>query len=127
MNGGGGNMLQENLRSLRKEKKLTQADISKRLGIPRTTYAGYENGSRNPDPETLQLLADFHDVSVDYLLGRDEKLPVETIDWSKLDPEHAERAKILIEMFESASPEGKEAMIQNMEMILKLDKSKNRS
>lgn len=120
-------MLNENLRRLRKERKLTQADISKHLGIPRTTYAGYENGSRNPDPETLQLLADFHDVSVDYLLGREEKLPQEKIDWEKLDPEHAKRVKILIEMYEKASPEGKKLMVQNMEMILALDQKKNRS
>lgn len=65
-------MIKEKLRSLRKEKKMTQSDISKRLGIPRTTYAGYENGSRNPDPETLRLLADFHEVTVDFLLGRDK-------------------------------------------------------
>ncbi|TPG68928.1 XRE family transcriptional regulator [Brevibacillus laterosporus] len=63
-------MLTEILAKLRTTKKITQADLAKKLGIARTTYAGYENGSRKPDPDTLQKLADVFEVSVDYLLGR---------------------------------------------------------
>ncbi|MDA1935458.1 transcriptional regulator [Bacillus cereus] len=61
-----GNMLN----SLRKDKKLRQEDMAKHLGIARTTYAMYEQGRREPDYDTLQKLADFFNVSVDYLLGR---------------------------------------------------------
>lgn len=63
-------MLHSNMRVLRERKRLTQGEISKRLGMARTTYSGYENGAREPDPDTLKKLADFHEVSVDYLLGR---------------------------------------------------------
>ncbi|SFT03813.1 helix-turn-helix domain-containing protein [Marininema halotolerans] len=59
------------LRYLRKSKKLTQEEVARAIGIPRTTYTGYENGNREPDFETLQKLADFYNVSADYLLGRD--------------------------------------------------------
>lgn len=65
-------MLTEILAKLRTAKKITQADLAKKLGIARTTYAGYENGSRKPDPDTLQKLADVFDVTVDYLLGRSD-------------------------------------------------------
>lgn len=68
-------MLSENLAFLRKRMGITQKEISERLNMARTTYSGYENGSREPDNETLDKLAKFHDVSIDYLLGRtqDEK------------------------------------------------------
>lgn len=43
------------------------------VGIPYTTYVGYEKDEREPNSEVLVLLASFFDCSVDYLLGRDEK------------------------------------------------------
>jgi len=63
-------MLGKRLAELRKARKLTQADLSKMLGIHRGTYANYEAGNREPDNETLQKLADFFEVSTDWLLGR---------------------------------------------------------
>jgi len=64
-------MLKSRLKALREQKKMTQGEISKRLGMARTTYSGYENGSRDPDPDTIRKIADFHEVTIDYLLGRD--------------------------------------------------------
>lgn len=58
------------LTALRKEKKLLQADIANKIGIARATYGAYEQGTRQPDFETLEKIADFFEVSVDYLLGR---------------------------------------------------------
>ncbi|WP_339314693.1 helix-turn-helix transcriptional regulator [Paenibacillus sp. FSL M7-0896] len=63
-------MLSERLSLLRKEKKLTQKELSQKLKMARTTYSGYENGSREPDNETLNKFAEFYNVSTDYLLGR---------------------------------------------------------
>ena len=54
---------------LRKEKKITQKEIAYFLKTTQTTYARYENGMRQPDIETLCKLADYFNVSVDYLLG----------------------------------------------------------
>lgn len=62
--------LGERLKASRKAKKLTQHDLSKLVGINRSTYAKYETGDNEPDNDTLQKLADFFDVSIDYLLGR---------------------------------------------------------
>ena len=42
------------------------------LGIPYTTYISYEKGEREPNSETLIMLADFFDSSIDYLLGRSD-------------------------------------------------------
>lgn len=63
-------MLGERLSRLRKEMKKTQEDISKIIGITRPAYTAYERGTRNPDFDTLLKLADYFDVSVDYLLGQ---------------------------------------------------------
>lgn len=63
-------MLPERLMKLRKEKNKTQDDIAKVLGITRPAYGYYENGKREPDIETLNKLADYFEVSMDYLIGR---------------------------------------------------------
>ena len=58
-----------NLRKLRKQRKLTLDDIQKQTQINRGTYNNYENGTTEPKPETWQALADFFGVSVPYLQG----------------------------------------------------------
>ena len=58
------------LTALRKEKKLLQADVANKIGIARATYGAYEQGNRQPDFDTLERLADYFEVSTDYLLGR---------------------------------------------------------
>lgn len=59
------------LKKLRKDKRLTQDDMAEFLNISTATYSRYENGIHEPDVETLIKLADFFDVTIDYLLGRD--------------------------------------------------------
>lgn len=62
--------LGERLAHLRKEKGLSQAELARLLGLGQSTIAMYEKNRRTPDPATLERLADFFHVSVDYLLGR---------------------------------------------------------
>ncbi len=59
------------LKELRKQTKKTQADISKELKIPLTTYNNYESGRNEIPMEILCKLADIYEVSIDYLVGRD--------------------------------------------------------
>lgn len=61
----------EQLKILRKQKGLYQKDVANFLGVDRTTYVKYENGVSEPDYNTLVKLAEFFNVSVDYLLGRE--------------------------------------------------------
>ena len=65
----------EKLKELRKQMGKTQADIARYLGISYPAYAHYESGRRDPDPHSLNKLADYFGVSVDYLLGRKEPDP----------------------------------------------------
>lgn len=62
------------IRNLREDMDLTQTDMAKMLFISQRTYSYYESGGHDIPTEILVRLADFYDVSVDYLLGRtDEK------------------------------------------------------
>lgn len=67
-------MITKRLMSLREKAGISQQEISKRLGVARTTYASYEQGAREPDIDMLNKLATFHNVSVDYLLCHDKPL-----------------------------------------------------
>ena len=58
------------LRDLRDDKDLTQAAVADLLGIHQTVYSRYERGAQNIPLEHLLRLADYYDVSTDYILGR---------------------------------------------------------
>lgn len=62
--------MKNNLRILRKERKLTQLNLQMLTGIEQALLSKYETGDRTPPTETLLILADFYDVSIDYILGR---------------------------------------------------------
>ena len=66
----------QRIRNLREDADLTQAEIGEAINVPQRTYAYYESGQRMVPPHVLSALADFHHVSVDYLLERtDNKTP----------------------------------------------------
>jgi len=58
------------LRQLREEKELSQVELAKKLNITSQSLSQYELSKRMPDIEMVNRLADFFNVSVDYLLGR---------------------------------------------------------
>ena len=61
------------LKELRKKRKISQMKLALDLNMNQNTISRYENLEREADYETLVLLADYFDVSLDYLLGRSEK------------------------------------------------------
>lgn len=61
---------------LRKAADLSQYELARRLNIGRSALGNWEQGERQPDFETTKKLADFFNVSVDYLLGREAHLPL---------------------------------------------------
>ena len=58
------------LKDLREDKDLKQEDIAKLIGTDQSYYAKYENGKRPIPFERIIQLADFYDVSIDYIAGR---------------------------------------------------------
>ncbi len=62
-------MISKRLSELRKRKKWSLQYTADRLGIAKSTYAGYESGYRQPSLEAIKELASLFETSVDYLLG----------------------------------------------------------
>ena len=65
-----GDGMKNNLKLLRKNKKLTQIGLQMATGIEQALLSKFENGERVPPTETLVRLAEFYDVSIDYILCR---------------------------------------------------------
>lgn len=69
----------EIIRVLRIKRGYSQQKLAKLLGITRSALGNYEQGLREPNFDTVELFADFFDISVDDLIGRDdEKQPEDT-------------------------------------------------
>lgn len=68
--------LNTRLKELRKENGITQSELAKSLNVSRSSIAMYENGERIPSYETLEVISDFFNVSILYLLGK------ESVDYS---------------------------------------------
>ena len=58
------------IKDLREDRDLRQTDVAEATGIDQRTLSNYETGKTNPDSFALIRLADFFNVSIDYLLGR---------------------------------------------------------
>ena len=59
-----------NLKKLRLQKKKTQLNVQLETGIEQALLSKYESGKRIPPTETLMVLADYYEVSMDYIMGR---------------------------------------------------------
>ena len=66
-------MLYKRIRDLREDKDLTQKQMGEILSCSQRVYSNYERGELDIPTQTLIKLADFHGVSVDYLLNRTNK------------------------------------------------------
>lgn len=111
-------MLSKRIASERKKINKTQAEVAKSIGIARTTYAMYEQGKREPDYATLEKLANFFDVSIDYLLGRTE----ESQDKNSKDNKLAgldENVYALARNIQDLDPESQDALSKLIESMRK--------
>ncbi len=66
-------MIFENIRNLREDNDKTQNELADYLNIKQTTYSKYELGKINIPIEVFIKLADYYNVSIDYLVGRAKK------------------------------------------------------
>lgn len=66
------NIFKDVLKSLRKAAHLSQSQLAEKLGLAPSTVGNYEQGTRIPDYETLELIADFFNVNMDLLFDRSE-------------------------------------------------------
>ena len=100
----------ERLRMLREEKKLTQAELGKIFNLCQSTFGYYETNKKAPSQKTLQKLANYFNVSTDYLLGRTNnpdpadavQIPDELLQAfmraKEMPPEHVEKLAEVIDL-----------------------------
>lgn len=66
-------MIGQTIRDLRKLKKMSQSELAKVVGVSQTTVTAWETGKAEPSSSAISSLADYFNVTTDYLLGRPEK------------------------------------------------------
>lgn len=75
--------LSDRLKELRKSNNLTQEELGKILGVGKTTISMYENGNSTPNDEIKMIIADYFNVTLDYLLGKSD---IKNYDKVKKEP-----------------------------------------
>ncbi len=73
-------MIGKRLRELREQNKKSREEIAQELNISLAAYAHYENNFRQPPIENLIKLADYYNVSLDFLVGRSVKKVNDVLD-----------------------------------------------
>lgn len=68
----------ERLKGLRNERGISQNELSKYIGVSKSSVNMYERGEREPGFETLEAIADFFNINMDYLLGRGSRISSNT-------------------------------------------------
>ncbi|MEG1982054.1 MAG: helix-turn-helix transcriptional regulator [Clostridia bacterium] len=110
----------DNLKELRKKEGLSQVDLAEKLGFSKSLVGLYETGGRKPSFEALETVADYFNVSIDYLMGKDDK----SIYY--LDPNTAQIAqevferpqmKILFDASRKVSPEDLDLIIKMLDRM----------
>ncbi|EAD0431851.1 XRE family transcriptional regulator [Listeria monocytogenes] len=111
------------LAELRKKKSFSQYKLAEELGFSRGQIANYEQGTREPDYQTLLKIADFFNVSTDYLLGREENKLIDTIA-AHIDPDATEEEmeEILAYIEEKQKEYGNEKEVNITEKAAEKDK-----
>ena len=77
----------DRLKDLREDSDLTQTELAKILDCAQTTYSRYETGITSVPVDVLIKLADFYQVSIDYITGRtNERIPYKRSDSKNYSP-----------------------------------------
>lgn len=77
------------LRSLRNQKEMSQQLLADSIGISKSALNMYERGERQPNFETLELIADYFNISIDFLLGKVDFIncPICNVNYNPLNQE----------------------------------------
>ena len=106
----------DKIRQLRKEKNLSQADLAYETGITKAAISMYELGARNPKIETLEILADFFNVDMNFLTGRETHTSIIADD----------KERLLISQYRALNREGQEKVADYISDLVASGKYKGR-
>lgn len=118
-----GVLLVKNLRAMREEKGVSQQKVADAIGSNQQSIHRYENGDYEPDIQTLTLLADYFETSIDYLVGRtDIRKKIERVEEYALN--HGE-AK-LIDKIREFSPEYRKCLSVMLDALTEVADNTNK-
>lgn len=80
-------MIGQTIRDLRKQKRISQTELAKTLHVSQQTVTAWETGKAEPSSSAISSLADYFNVTTDFLLGRPKKInnTDENTDYAALD------------------------------------------
>lgn len=107
--------MQNRIKKLRVERGLRQKDVADKLGISPQSFGYYENWVNKPDPEMLCKIADLFEVSVDYLLGRENEDGTKMYTFEPETFSPAERK--VIDKYRALSPENKKYLDTTLDFL----------
>ena len=102
------------IRELRKVAGITQEEAAKHLQISRQVFANYENEINQPSPEMLCKIADYFNVTIDYLVGRESEDGLVVPEGQSLSGDEKE----LLEGFRRLNAAVKGRILGNLEGLL---------
>lgn len=115
-------MFAENLKKLRKNKGLTQVQFAEIFNISSGTIAMWETNKRIPDTSMLIKIAEYFDVTVDYLLGKDN---ISNTD-KKDDPAEADQDLVILNRnAKKLSPENRKKLLEMAKVMFKEEFDEN--
>lgn len=102
----------EKLKDLMDEKEVSQKEVSSTLNIAISTLNGYANDYREPDFATLVALANYFDVSTDYLLGvtSSSKIDIDSTD---------EHLQLLLHYYTKLTPRMRKLLLDEAKLLMK--------
>ncbi len=109
-------MVVNRLKDLRISRQISQKDFAKRLGVSQQTVASWEVGRTEPANDALKNIADYFNVSTDYLLGRD--------DTSK-NISLSDEQKNLLKDFDSLNADGRTTLCTVLNALLATHSARN--
>jgi len=117
--------LPEMIAELRKDRGLLQKELAQLLGVSIGTISNYETGVHNPEIDTLIKLADYFNVSVDYMLGRIKfKTSLDTLNHPVIaDNKHLTTEALLNDIL-ALSTDSKKSLIEYLELLKMKEKHK---
>lgn len=101
-------------RSLRQRNNLTQEELARILEISKSAISMYENGNREPDFKTLERMADYFEVDIDYLLGRVPMPPRPAHDSIAYEPAYDDIQSLIARNGKKLSLEQKQDLIRTL-------------
>lgn len=100
----------QRLKDLRNSRGISQNELSRHIGVSKSSVNMYERDEREPGFETLEAIADFFNVNMDYLLGREHRISTDTAP-----------ADLLLTKSEVVDGQTDEFVMEIMRLFLQLD------